>query len=692
MEHKTYDIDFGGKKLSIEVGKLAKQAHGSCKITYGDSVILVTACRGSEPMEGIDFLPLTVQYQEMTYAAGKIPGGFFKREGRQNEREILCSRLIDRGIRPLFKEGYAYDTQVIATVMSVDEDHPTDVIAAIGASIALGISDLPFEGPISSIRLAQLDGEFIVNPSLTELKESELDLLVTASEDGILMVEGGGDFAQEDTIVEALLKAEELMKPINALQDKIVSEVGKAKIEVTAPVVNEDAVKRVKEVGESKLREALSIKTKMERYAKLAEVKKEIVAELSEEFEDDISQVKTQIGELKYNMMRGDLLKTKTRVDGRGPADVRQIDCEVGVLPRTHGSGLFTRGETQALVIATLGSADEEQRIDAITGWEYKRFMLHYNFPPFCVGESRMLRGPSRREIGHGALAERAMLKVLPKDDNPYTIRIVSEVLESNGSSSMATVCGASMSLMDAGIKIKGHTAGIAMGMIQEGDDYVILSDILGDEDHLGDMDFKVAGTTEGITALQMDIKVKGITAAVLQEAMAQAKVGRLHIIGEMDKAITGSREELSQYAPRIVTIQVKQSKIKDIIGPGGKIIKGIVADTGVKMNVDDDGVVSICSADAEGLAKAVAMVEGIIEEAEIGKIYKGEVKRITDFGAFVGILPGKDGLVHISQIAHERVEKVTDVLKEGQIVEVKCIDIDREGKVRLSMKELIEK
>ncbi|MCK4739138.1 MAG: polyribonucleotide nucleotidyltransferase [Deltaproteobacteria bacterium] len=685
---KKYEIDFAGRPLTIEIGKMARQAHGSCTLTYGDAVVLVTACRGNDPVPNADFMPLTVNYVEMNYAAGKIPGGFFKREGRSSEREVLCSRLIDRPLRPVFEDGYAIETQVIATVISVDSENDPELMALVGASIALGISDIPFLKPLAAVRVGRIDGKLVCNPTKTEQLESEIDLLVAGGDDGIVMVEGGADFASEEVLVEALAFAEESMKPVLDEQRKIIAECGEEKMQVSPPEVDEALAAKVKEVATDRLVEALAVPDKIKRYAKLDAVKKEIVAELLPEFEERDREIKDAYGTLKYNVMREAVLSTKVRVDGRDPLTVRDITSEVGLLPRTHGSALFTRGETQALVVATLGTSDDEQRIDALTGWEYKNFILHYNFPPYSVGEARFLRGPGRREVGHGALAERAVKKIVQNgEDFPYTVRIVSDILESNGSSSMASVCGASLALMDAGVPVKDHVAGIAMGLIKEGDRYVVLSDILGDEDHIGDMDFKVAGTKEGVTALQMDIKIGGITAEILKEALFQAKDGRLHILGEMEKAITSSRGEISEFAPRIISIMVNPERIKDVIGPGGKNIKSIVQQTGVKIDVDDTGKVNIASSDEDAAKKAIAIVKSLTQDAEIDKLYMGTVKKIMDFGAFVEIFPGTDGLVHISQIAEERVENVRDVLKEGEEVLVKCLEVDRSGKIRLSIK-----
>ena len=690
--HKKYEVDFAGRPLSIEIGRMAKQAHGSCVLRSGDTVVLVTACRADEPKVGIDFLPLTVNYQEMTYSAGKIPGGFFKREGRPPEREVLTSRLIDRTLRPLFADGYARETQVIATVMSLDPEYDPQILAVIGASLALAISDIPFEGPIAAVRVGRVEGNLVCNIGHSARATSDLDLIVAASENGITMVEGGAEFASEDDLVSALSFAEESMKNVLEIQNSIKAEIGKDKLEVAPPQVDEELNKRVRDVSEADLKEALSIAEKLPRYARLKEVKKSVREALAEEFPER----EGEIGEL-FNAFKGEIMRTAIvdehkRVDGRDLKTVRDITCDVGLLPRTHGSSLFTRGETQAMVVATLGTREDEQKIDALTGWEYKKFMLHYNFPPFCVGEARFLRGPGRREVGHGALAERAMVKVFPTDTEefPYTVRIVSDILESNGSSSMASICGASLSLMDAGVPIKEHVAGIAMGLIKEGDKIAILTDILGDEDHLGDMDFKVAGTASGVTALQMDIKIGGVTSEILKDALYQAREGRLTILDKMNEAISTHRAEYSEYAPRIITLMVKPEKIKDVIGPGGKMIKSIVMETGVKIDIDDTGKVSIASPDEEAAQRAVEIVKDITREPELDKLYMGTVRKIMDFGAFVEIFPGTDGLVHVSQLAKERVENVRDVLSEGDQVLVKVIGIERDGKIRLSRKEAL--
>jgi len=688
---KVYELDYGGRPLRIELGRMAKQAHGSCVVRYGDTVVLVTACRASTPSTNVDFLPLTVNYTEMTYAAGKIPGGVFKREGRPSEKEVLCSRLIDRPLRPLFKEGYATETQVIATVMSLDPANDPEIIAVIGASVALGVSDIPFLGPIAAVRVGKIGGKLVANPSLSEQKQSEIDLIVAAAENGIIMVEGGARFVSEDDAVEALTFAEESVKGVLALQEKIYAECGIPKMIVEKHGVDAALETRIKDLSSVKLKAALSIPAKAERYDKMSQVKDELLKELLPEYPEKEKTIKAVFGDLKYDIMRRMVLDEKRRVDGRSLKDIRDITCEVGLLPRTHGSALFTRGETQSMVVTTLGTSEDEQKIDALAGWEYKKFMLHYNFPPFSTGEVKFLRSPGRREIGHGALAERAINKVMPNSEKfPYTVRVVSDILESNGSSSMASICGASLSLMDAGVPTQAHVAGIAMGLIKEADKYAVLSDILGDEDHLGDMDFKVAGTRQGITALQMDIKIGGVTSAIMKEALYQARDGRFHILSKMEEAITAARGELSKYAPRIITLTIRLERIKDLIGPGGKNIKNIVLQTGVKIDIQDDGKVNIASNDDAAAQKAIEMVKGLTEDAEIGKLYMGKVRRITDFGAFVEILPGTDGLIHISHLSHERVKSVRDVLKEGDEVLVKVIEIDKDGKIRLSRKEAL--
>jgi polyribonucleotide nucleotidyltransferase len=689
---KKIELDFHGRPLSIEIGRLAKQADGAALVQYGETVVLVTAVAARDLKLDTDFFPLTVDYQEKTFAAGKIPGGFFKREGRPSEKEILTCRLIDRSIRPLFSEGLRCETQVIATVLSADRENDPDVVAMLGASAALHVSDIPFNGPLAGVRIGRNNGQWIMNPTQSQLDESDVDIFLSGSKDAIVMVEGGAQMVPEEEILEALFAGHEAIQPLLEIQEQIRREIGKPKREVPLAKLDQAIVKRVEELALAKLKRALEVPEKLERYKRIAEAKAEVVPQALAEYPDKQKDIKNAFEELKRNVFRGLVIQQERRIDGRGLKDIRPITCEVEVLPRTHGSAIFTRGETQALVVTTLGTTSDEQRVDALIGEHFKKFMLHYNFPPFSVGEVKFLRGPGRREIGHGNLAERALLPVLPVDDSfPYTIRIVAEILESNGSTSMASVCGGSLSLMDAGVPVSAPVAGIAMGLIKEGEHVRVLSDILGDEDHLGDMDFKVAGTSEGVTSLQMDIKVSGVNRDVMQQALHQAKEGRLHILGIMNKTLAGARTNVSGHAPRIVTLKVKPEKIREIIGPGGKVIRGIIEATGVKMDVEDDGTVRIASVDEEAAKKAVEMVQRIAAEAEIGKIYKGTVRKIVDFGAFVEILPGTDGLVHISQLAPGRVNKVTDILKEGDEVMVKVLEIDRQGKIRLSRKEALQ-
>lgn len=688
---KKIELEYHGRPLSIEVGRMAKQADGAALVRYGETVVLVTSVAAKELMGDTDFFPLTVDYQEKTFAAGKIPGGFFKREGRPSEKEILTCRLIDRSIRPLFSDGLRCETQVIATVLSADRENDPDVVAMLGASVALEVSDIPFNGPLAGVRIGRVQGEWVINPTQSQLQDSDIDIFLSGSRDAIVMVEGGARMVPEDMILEALFLGHEAIQPLLDVQEEIKREVGKSKRSIPPVEPDKGMIQRVEELARDKILQAIAIPEKQERYQRLDEVKGEVLSQALLEDPEREKEIRAIFEELKRNYFRQLIIKERRRIDGRGLKEVRPITCEVEVLPRTHGSALFTRGETQALVVTTLGTTSDEQKIDALIGEHFKKFMLHYNFPPFSTGEVKFLRGPSRREIGHGALAERALLPVLPKEEEfPYTIRIVSEVLESNGSTSMATVCGGSLSLMDAGVPIAAPVAGIAMGLIKEGDQVRVLSDILGDEDHLGDMDFKVAGTREGITALQMDIKIAGVTREVMREALYQAKEGRIGILEVMDATISEPRREISGHAPRIITLKVKPEKIREIIGPGGKVIRGIVEETGVKMDVEDDGTVTIASSDEAATRKAVEMVQRITAEAEIGKIYRGTVRKIVDFGAFVEILPGTDGLVHISQLAPERVRRVADVLKEGDEVLVKVLEIDRQGKIKLSRKEAL--
>ncbi|HEY7554654.1 MAG TPA: polyribonucleotide nucleotidyltransferase [Candidatus Binatia bacterium] len=689
---KKIELDFHGRPLTIEVGRVAKQADGAAWVRYGETVVLVTAVAMRELKLDTDFFPLTVDYQEKTFAAGKIPGGFFKREGRPSEKEILTCRLIDRSIRPLFAEGLRCETQVIATVLSADRENDPDVVAMLGASAALHVSDIPFNGPLAGVRIGRIDDQWIINPTQSQLQESDTDIFLSGSKDAIVMVEGGATMVPEDEILEALFAGHEAIQPLLEIQEQLRRELGKVKRQVPLAELDAAVVRRVDELALSKLQQAIEVPEKLERYKRLAETKNEVVAQVAAEFPGKEKHIKAAFDELKRKCFRDLVIQRERRIDGRGLKDIRPIACEVEVLPRTHGSALFTRGETQALVVATLGTASDEQRVDALLGEHYKKFMLHYNFPPFSVGEAKFLRGPGRREIGHGNLAERALVPVLPSEESfPYTIRIVSEILESNGSTSMATVCGGSLSLMDAGVPVLAPVAGIAMGLIKEGEHVRVLSDILGDEDHLGDMDFKVAGTPDGITSLQMDIKISGVNRDIMRQALHQAREGRLHILGIMNQTLATPRTAVSGHAPRIITLKVKPEKIREIIGPGGKVIRGIIEATGVKIDVEDDGTVTIASSDEVASRKAIEMVQRIAAEAEIGKIYKGTVRKIVEFGAFVEIFPGTDGLVHISQLAPERVRKVTDVLKEGDEVLVKVLEIDRQGKIRLSRKEALQ-
>ncbi|RQW90224.1 MAG: polyribonucleotide nucleotidyltransferase [Geobacter sp.] len=680
-----------GKTVSIETGWMAKQANGAVVVRSGDTMVLVTAVAAKNAKENQSFFPLTVNYQEKTYAGGKIPGGFFKREGRPSEKETLTCRLIDRPIRPLFPENFLNETQIIATVISADPDNDPGILSLIGASAALTISDLPFNGPIAGVRVGRVDGNFISNPTADELLTSDIDIVVAGSKDAVIMVEGGAEMVSEQDLLDAIFFAHESIQPIIVAQEKLQKLIGLPKLEVIAPTVDEVLMARVSELAFAKIKEAVRIKSKMDRKDSLTAIKIETIESLQTDFEGREGEIAGFLSDLEYKIVREHIAKDGERIDGRDTKTVRKITCETGLLPRAHGSALFTRGETQALVAATLGTSIAEQRVDSLYGETKKRFMLHYNFPPFCVGETSMRLGPARREIGHGALAERALARVLPSyDDFPYTLRIVSETLESNGSSSMAAICGGTLSMMDAGVPIKAPVAGIAMGLIKEGDSVVILSDILGDEDHLGDMDFKVAGTANGVTALQMDIKIAGVTREIMKEALAQAREGRLHILNEMAGELAAPRAEMSPYAPRITTIYVKTDKIRDVIGSGGKNIRGITDATGVTIDIEDTGKINIASHDMAACEKAIKMIRDLTAEAEEGKLYMGTVRKVMDFGAFVEIFPGTDGLVHISELDTERVKNVSDVLREGDTVLVKCIGIDKQGKIKLSRKEAL--
>lgn len=682
----------------FECGRFAKQAGASVWARWGDSIVLVTVCSSGKAREGANFFPLTCEYLEKTYAAGRIPGGFFKRETKPRDAEILNARLIDRSIRPLFPDGFFEEVQVIATIVSHDGIHDTDVLALNAASMALHVSNLPFSlphGPISGVRVGRIDGKLVANPTILELAKSDLDMIVASHKDAIVMVEGGANQVSETDLVEALFFAQqEGLKVIAACED-MRKHVGKAKVEFVPPAINQDLFGQVKTLGVESIKDALATKNKLERYQKLEACESAVMGSLAstlgeDTFKEHASSASTYFADIKRSQMRNDVLETQKRIDGRSYEDIRPICCEVGLLPRVHGSAMFTRGETQGLISVTLGTGDDEQKIDSLTGESSRKFMLHYNFPPYSVGEARMLRGTSRREIGHGALAERAVSRMAPQEDEsfPYTIRIVSEILESNGSSSMATVCGATLALWDAGIKLKAPVAGIAMGMIKEDDRVAVLSDILGDEDHLGDMDFKVCGTEQGVTAIQMDIKVDGLSKDVLIKALEQARVGRLHILGEMKKALPKERDEISKNAPRIYRFRINPDKIRDVIGPGGRVIRDIVARSGAKVEVTDDGTVQVAGVGKDSVDTAVRIIEGLTKEAEINKVYKGLVKRILDFGAFVELFPGTEGLCHISELSDKRVEKVTDILQEGDEVNVAVLNIDRDGKIRLSRRK----
>jgi polyribonucleotide nucleotidyltransferase len=688
MEH-SITTELAGRSLTISTGVVAKQADGAVLVQYGDTVVLVTAVADRKPTEK-DFFPLVVNYQEMRYAAGRFPGGFFKREGRPSEREILTSRFIDRPLRPLFQKGFKNETQIIATVLSADQENDPGILGILGASIALTISPIPFLGPIAAVRIGRIEGRFIVNPSAQEMEESDLDILVAGAKDAILMVEGGAKFVSGSDLIEAIELAHQSLQPLIALQEELREKVGKEKWPVTLLQVPEELKQEIKGVLEPKLLDALSISIKQERETRLDAVADELVAKYP-----DVAGalLRKSFDEITKETMRKTFFATGKRIDGRSPEDIRPISCAVSILPRTHGSALFTRGETQALAITTFGTSEDEQKIESLmAGESYKSFMLHYNFPPFSVGEVSMLRAPSRREIGHGHLAELALSSILPsKEDFPYTIRLVSEILESNGSSSMASVCSGCLSLMDAGVPVKEPVAGIAMGLVMGDGKEMVLSDILGDEDAMGDMDFKVAGTRTGITAIQMDIKVAGITKELMSRAVTQAQNGINHILNIMAETLPKPREELSQYAPRIWTIKIKPEKIREVIGPGGKVIKGIVEQTGVKIDIEDSGTVRIVSSDEASANEAIDIIKKITKEVEVGEIYTGRVKKVADFGAIVELLPGIDGLCHVSQLADTYVKKVTDVVREGDEITVKVIEVDPNGRVRLSRKGVLQ-
>ena len=683
------ELEIKGKSLIIETGRFARQADGSTVLRYGDTVVLATAVARKEAREDIDFFPLTIDYREKTYAAGIIPGGFFKREGRPTEKEVLTSRLIDRPARPLFPEGFSSETQGIISVLSFGTENISDILGIIGMSAAFCISDIPFNGPVGAVRMGILKDSFVVNPDLQEMEECDFTLVVAGTEKAVMMVEGGGLEITESVLLEALSIAHEEIKKVVGLQKQLVALVGKTKRTVTPPQLDEKLMRSVSAASLEKIKQAIIIPDKLLRQEALDNILKDVVEQLNTGEKDISKDISIIFNKLEKDLVRNMILEQGIRVDGRKPDEIREISSDVGFLPRAHGSALFVRGETQALAVVTLGTAEDEQRIDALEGQSKKAFMLHYNFPPFSVGEVKFLRSAGRREIGHGVLAERALKEILPpKSEFPYTIRIVSDILESNGSSSMATVCGGSLALMDAGVPIKAPVAGIAMGLIKEEEKTVILTDILGLEDHLGDMDFKITGTEEGITAFQMDVKINNVSKAIMEEALERAKKGRLHILHKMSGVLEGPRKDLATHAPRIFTMKIKTDKIRDVIGTGGKVIRGIIEQTGVKMNVDYEGNINIASVDEASAQKAMDIVKGIVAEAELGKLYMGKVKRIVDFGAFVEILPGTEGLLHISQIAEKRIAKVTDELKEKQEILVKVIEIDKMGRIRLSKKE----
>ncbi|MDR3553900.1 MAG: polyribonucleotide nucleotidyltransferase [Syntrophobacteraceae bacterium] len=688
MKH-TVEVEVGGRPLRFETGEVARQAGGSVLMRYGDTVVIVTATKEDRIREGIDFLPLSVEYREMSYAAGRIPGGFFRREiGRPSEKETLTSRLIDRPVRPLFPKKWAFETQVIATVMSVDMQNEPDVVALTGASAALHISTIPFGGPVAAVRVGRVNGEFVINPSAAVLAQSDMNIVVAGSRDAVVMVEGSADFVPEDIIADAVMFAHQSIVPLIDAQDelrKLVANVKEAPPEVVSDQV---LIDRIADLARAEMGQVMTTADKMARRDRKRVLKARVRTELAAEYAGREKEIDAALDDLEKKVVRTMMVSERRRIDGRAFDEVRPISIEVGKLPRTHGSALFTRGETQVIAVVTLGSSSDEQKIEALAGETFKSFMLHYNFPPFSVGEVKPLRGPGRREIGHGALAEKALKPSLPKNGQfPYTIRVVSEVLESNGSSSMATVCGSSLALMDAGVPVESAVAGIAMGLVKEADEFIVLSDILGDEDHLGDMDFKVTGNERGVTAFQMDVKISGINREILKKALDQARSGRLHILEKMKSAIEIPRVQLSPYAPRVITIQINPDKIRDVIGPGGKVIRSIVADTGAKIDIDDSGRVVVMSPDAAACDKAIKTIRGITTEPEIGQLYMAKIVRVTDFGAFAEILPNTEGLIHISQLEHRRVRKVTDVVNEGDEVLVKVIDIDKDGRIRLSRK-----
>jgi len=688
---QSFQTQLGGRTLTIETGKMAKQAGGAVLVRYGDTAVVVAATASAEPREGIDFFPLTVDYEERLYSVGKIPGGFIKREGRPSETAVLTGRLIDRPIRPLFPEGFRNDVQVVATVLSVDQNNPPDIPAMIGASCALSVSDVPFKGPIGGVRVGRIDGQLIINPTVEEQGKSELNLIVAGTKDAVLMVEASANELPEATILEAIMYGHDVIRELVAFQEKIVAETGKAKRAIKLYEVSDEINTAVRAFVTDKLKVAVANSDKQQREEQTKAVKTAAIEHFSTLYPDKGKDISYTFQKITKEIVRRMITVDKIRPDGRKIDEVRPVSCEVGLLRRTHGSGLFTRGQTQVLTITTLGAIGDEQILDGLGTEDSKRYMHHYNFPSFSVGETRPSRGPSRRDIGHGALAERALVPVLPTEmEFPYTIRLVSEVLESNGSSSMGSVCGSTLSLMDAGVPIKSPVSGVAMGLIKDGDNYSILTDIQGMEDALGDMDFKVAGTKQGVTAIQMDIKIAGITKDILQNALEQAYRGRMHIMDIMLAAIAEPRADLSPFAPRIITMEIDPDKIRDVIGPGGKIIKKIIEETGVSIDIEDDGKVFIAAVDMEAGQKAVRIIENLVKDVEVGATYQGKVTRLMNFGAFVEILPGKEGLVHISQLARDRVNKVEDVVKTGDEIMVKVTEIDRQGRINLSRKALL--
>ncbi|GHA71236.1 polyribonucleotide nucleotidyltransferase [Cognatilysobacter bugurensis] len=695
MAKITKTFTFGKHQVTLETGEIARQAGGAVIVKMEDTVLLVSAVAAKTAREGQDFFPLTVDYQEKFYAGGRIPGGFFKREGRQTEKETLISRLIDRPIRPLFPEEFRNEVQIIATVMSLNPDIDGDIPALLGASAALALTGAPFQGPIGAAKVGYKNGQYLLNPTVSELVDSDLELVVAGTQDAVLMVESEAKVLSEEVMLGAVMFGHrEMQVAINAINE-LVAEAGKPKWDWQPAAKSDGMIDALKGAIGSRLADAYQIRVKADRRTAISALRKDVIEQLAPQIEAKgwtNAELSKEFGELEYQTMRGSVLQTRTRMDGRDLDTVRPISSKVGILPRTHGSSLFTRGETQAIVVATLGTARDGQIIDAVGGEYKEHFLFHYNFPPYSVGEAGRMMGPKRREIGHGRLAKRGVLAVMPTmEEFPYTIRIVSEITESNGSSSMASVCGSSLALMDAGVPIKAPVAGIAMGLIKEGDDFAVLSDILGDEDHLGDMDFKVAGTENGVTALQMDIKIQGITEEIMKTALAQAKAGRLHILGEMANALTSPRSELSEYAPRLLTIKIHPDKIREVIGKGGSVIQAITKETGTQIDIQDDGTITIASVNALAGQAAKARIEQITSDVEPGRIYEGKVAKIMDFGAFVTISPGKDGLVHVSQISSERVEKVSDKLKEGDVVKVKVLEVDKQGRIRLSMKAVEE-